>query len=161
MSSEPLRFHDLHGENLKLHNDGFMAVCTDSFEYSFCFSNRPLIPGDVIAIRVAAKIAEWAGFRRIGPTELDPTKLKDAVPFLSWSNIKDKSDFSLYSIPEKHVTENNIPYLFHSSNGDLMLKVNFEEPIFFISRMKTLSPLLGLFGVYGNTIVIELVHEVC
>lgn len=72
----PLRFHNVHGENVRLYKDGFVARRVDSFCKGVAFSSRPVAINEKVYIKFLEISDNWSGVLRFGFTSEDPSNLK-------------------------------------------------------------------------------------
>lgn len=72
----PLRFHNIHGENVRLYKNGFVARRVDSFCKGVAFSNRPVAVNEKVYIKFLEISDNWSGVIRFGFTSEDPTNVK-------------------------------------------------------------------------------------
>ena len=78
--SSQIRFHHLHGRNIKLSDANRHAVRVRSFKQGLLFSSRPLRPNELFEIEIVELERVWAGSIRLGLTDLDPGSLQQSFP---------------------------------------------------------------------------------
>ena len=66
------KFHDYHGQNIRLSNDGMVAYRETSFAHALVFSGKPLMPGEIFLLEIEKTERGWSGHLRIGLTQLCP-----------------------------------------------------------------------------------------
>ena len=71
----PLRFHRKHGDNIVLASGGFRALRPESFCKGICFTDRPVVVGEKIVLRLTELSSRWSGVIRIGFTSHNPGHL--------------------------------------------------------------------------------------
>jgi len=72
----PLRFHNVHGENVRLYKNGFVARRVDSFCKGVAFSSRPVAVNEKVFIKFLEISDNWSGVLRFGFTSEDPSNVK-------------------------------------------------------------------------------------
>lgn len=72
----PLRFHNVHGENVRLYKNGFVARRVDSFCKGVAFSSRPVAVNEKVYIKFLEISDNWSGVLRFGFTNEDPLNIK-------------------------------------------------------------------------------------
>lgn len=70
------RFHDHHGRNVLLKDNGLTAQRTDSYNQGLVFSKDPLVPGSQpFQIRIEQLDERWTGSIMLGVTAISPEKM--------------------------------------------------------------------------------------
>ncbi|KAJ6655549.1 hypothetical protein lerEdw1_005020 [Lerista edwardsae] len=72
----PVRFHHIHGANIRVDPSRTQATRVESFAHGLCFSQAPLGPGQLFLVEIAEKEAGWCGHLRVGLTAQDPGRLE-------------------------------------------------------------------------------------
>lgn len=72
----PLKFHNVHGENIRLYKDGLVARRVDSFCKGVAFSSRPVAINEKVYIKFLEISDNWSGVLRFGFTSEDPSNVK-------------------------------------------------------------------------------------
>lgn len=74
------RFHENHGVNVRLGEDGEAAKRTTSFANAISFSEKPLLPGEIFMVEVDEQESGWSGHLRCGLTQHCPSKMAALSP---------------------------------------------------------------------------------
>lgn len=72
----PLRFHNVHGDNVRLYKNGFVARRVDSFCKGVAFSSRPVAVNEKVYLKFLEISDNWSGVIRFGFTNEDPLNVK-------------------------------------------------------------------------------------
>jgi len=70
-----VRFHDNHGKNVILAEDGRSASRQDSYNQGLLFSHRPLQPNEFFTVQLDKVKPMWSSSLAVGITALNPDKL--------------------------------------------------------------------------------------
>ena len=68
---EPLRFHHICGEQIRLSADRTVAS-RERLSHNMVFTNRPILPNEIVQILVEEISNDFYGLIRIGLTLIDP-----------------------------------------------------------------------------------------
>lgn len=128
----------------------------ESFNKALCFTDRPLRANEKLTFRISRVTRAWSGTLRVGVTIHDPDTFEDNLPKYCCPDLNMKPGNWGKAVEEAHALENNVLQVFYTSQGNVMLKVNSNDPGVFLSGVRTGVPLFVLFDVYGNTLGIEL-----
>jgi len=74
------KFHNFHGQNIKLSHGNTVASRETSFAHALVFSEKPLQPGEIFLVEIEKTERGWSGHMRIGLTEVDPAKQPNNLP---------------------------------------------------------------------------------
>lgn len=159
--SWPVKFHEVHGDNVILLNDNTLAKRGDSFCKAICFSSRPIAINEKVYIRFAETSSSWSGVLRFGFTNIDPATVRGSdLPRYACPDMTNKQGCWAKALGERYAAHNNILHFYVTRTGDVMYGINGEDIGLFFSGVSILSPLWTLLDIYGNTIGIEFVtHE--
>jgi hypothetical protein len=81
---EPLYFHDVHGENVRLTQNNMRAARIHLTE-NLIFTNRPITCDEIVCLRIEQTSDNYQGFMRFGFTTINPAvytqaSLPESVP---------------------------------------------------------------------------------
>lgn len=120
------RFHQYHGENIRLSDNNMVAYRESSFANAIGFSEKPLHPMEIFLIEIEHNEQGWSGHLRIGLTQHNPHSQFElpryALPDLanmgkSWIFAVTKSHNRIYE-EESLNTDNPRPYKSIFDEGD-------------------------------------------
>lgn len=151
----PLRFHHVHGDNIRLSRDGTMAKRYESFNKGVTFSERPVKINERVFIKFSEISNNWSGVIRFGFTFNDPTTLRNSLPKYACPDLTNKPGFWAKALNERYCERDNILYYYVTSAGEVYFGVNGEEKGVFITGIETRGPLWALVDVYGNCSAVE------
>ncbi|OQR67833.1 neuralized protein 4-like [Tropilaelaps mercedesae] len=156
MAVGPIGFHRVHGENISVSNNGRTARRVESFNKALCFIDRPLKAQEKLTFRIIEVSQAWSGTLRIGVTMHDPDVFQGNLPKYCCPDLNMKAGNWGKAVEEAHAVQNTVLEVYYTSTGNMMLKVNDDEPEVFLSGIRMGVPLYVLFDLYGNTQGIEL-----
>ncbi|MEE6526356.1 hypothetical protein FKM82_026965 [Ascaphus truei] len=96
-----VRFHTIHGTNLRIDPSGTQASRVESFANGICFSREPLEPGQMFLVEIEEKELGWCGHLRVGLMARDPCSL-DVVPEYSLPDLVNLGDSWIFAITRNH-----------------------------------------------------------
>lgn len=97
----PVRFHRIHGANVRLDPSRTQATRVESFANGLCFSQEPLAPGQLFLVEIDEKEPGWCGHLRVGLTSRDPARL-ETVPEYSLPDLVDQGGSWVFAITRNH-----------------------------------------------------------
>lgn len=150
----PLKFHNVHGENIRLYKDGFVARRVDSFCKGVAFSSRPVAINEKIYIKFLEISDNWSGVLRFGFTSEDPSNVKK-VPKYACPDLTSKSGFWAKALSERHAVHDGLLFFYVDAGGDVHYGLNGESKGVFMQGIDTRSPLWVLLDIYGNSTIVE------
>lgn len=156
MSSDPIKFHDVCGRNIRLSNDKCQATRCESFNEALCFTNRPLKPGEKLVVKITETCNTWNGTLRVGVTAHDPRKLAPNLPKFMCPDLNNREGNWGKALEDNFVQQHKEFEVYYKLNGTLLIKPLNGRPQEFLSDVKTITPLYVLFDIYGNTQTIEI-----
>ncbi|KAK2840751.1 hypothetical protein Q7C36_012330 [Tachysurus vachellii] len=148
----PLTFHpEVKGQNIKL-SAGDRRATRDlrSFRHGVTFSNRPLLVGEKVRMRVERSVAGWHGALRVGfttvPPELAPMQSL-AIPELT-----DLPGFWATPVPVNYCFPRTELTCCVTHNGYLRIQTDYgfdkrEKMV----QLDTSKPIWAMIDVYGQT----------
>ncbi|XP_055508695.1 neuralized-like protein 2 [Leucoraja erinacea] len=96
-----MRFHQIHGANVRLDDSQTQATRAESFGNGVCFSKEPLDPGKIFLVEIEEKELGWCGNVRIGLTAHDPRNL-ETVPEYSLPDLVNLGSSWIFAITRNH-----------------------------------------------------------
>ncbi|VVC36220.1 Hypothetical protein CINCED_3A011791 [Cinara cedri] len=150
----PLRFHNVHGENVRLYKNGFVARRVDSFCKGVAFSSRPVAVNEKVYLKFLEISDNWSGVIRFGFTTEDPLNLKK-VPKYACPDLTSKSGFWAKALSERHAVLDSVLFFYVDAGGDVHYGLNGESKGVFMQGIDTRSPLWVLLDIYGNSTIVE------
>ncbi|XP_055315208.1 protein neuralized isoform X2 [Sitodiplosis mosellana] len=157
----PLRFHYVHGDNIRISRDGALAKRFESFNKGVTFSDRPVKPNERVFIKFSEISNNWSGVIRFGFTYNDPVTFNDSatsrnsLPKYACPDLTNRPGFWAKALNERYCERDNILFYYFTSSGDVHFGINGEEKGIFFTIPPPREPLWALVDVYGNCSAIE------
>lgn len=151
----PLRFHYVHGDNIRLSRDGSLAKRYESFNRGVTFSNRPVKINERVYVKFSEISSNWSGVIRFGFTYNDPETLRNNLPKYACPDLTNKPGFWAKALNERYCERDNILFYYVTSAGVVYFGINGEEKGVFFEIPPPRGPLWALIDVYGNCSAIE------
>lgn len=151
----PLRFHHVHGDNIRLSRDGALAKRYESFNKGVTFSDRPVEVNERVFVKFSEISNNWSGVIRFGFTYNDPNTQRNNLPKYACPDLTNRPGFWAKALNERYCERDNILFYYVTSAGEVYFGINGEEKGVFISGVETRGPLWALIDVYGNCSAIE------
>ena len=156
-----LSWHPVHGDNISLSEDSGSASRRQSFAQSLVFSDRPLMRGERVWLRLSSvSSVAWRGGLRLGVTSGAPsTWQRPSLPrYLCPDMTRDRRGRTwARALPEKYCSQGNVIFIQVRSSGDLIWGVNGKEKGVLVSGVETATPVWAVVDVYGSISSVELV----
>ena len=77
---EPLRFHKIHGDQIRLSENNTRAT-RDRLNNTLLFTNRPILSHEIVQFYIEELSNDYYGLIRIGLTTIDPSSFtKETLP---------------------------------------------------------------------------------
>ncbi|XP_005400887.2 PREDICTED: E3 ubiquitin-protein ligase NEURL3 [Chinchilla lanigera] len=158
---EALRFHAAaQGAQVRVDERGRTARRGASFRDGIVFSQRPVRPGERVALRVLRQEPGWCGGLRVGFTRLDPAHVPaPGLPPFVCPDLEAQSPTWAAVLPESCVRAGNVVCFWVNHRGWLFAKVNAGRPLLLRRDVLLGSPLWAVMDVYGTTKAIELLDS--
>ncbi|KAH9366677.1 hypothetical protein HPB48_017676 [Haemaphysalis longicornis] len=169
-----MSLHEVHGDNVRLKDDGSGARRADGFRKGVVFSARPVGADEKVKVRVTSCCTQWSGALRLGFTAHDPATMKGNVPSSAFPNLKNTPGNWVAKLEESLAAEGTELSFCVTYKGDMIVCVNDEEGEVVLSGVDTTRPLWAMVDIFGNTTGIELTlpdtspdlepvvfHEIC
>ncbi|EHB10616.1 E3 ubiquitin-protein ligase LINCR [Heterocephalus glaber] len=160
-TGEALRFHAAaRGAQVRMDEQGRTALRGASFRDGIVFSQRPVRPGERVALRVLRHEPGWYGGLRVGFTRLDPARMAaPGLPPFVCPDLEEQSPTWAAVLPESSVRAGNVVCFWVNHRGWLFAKVNAARPLLLRKDVLLGSPLWAVMDVYGTTKAIELLDS--
>lgn len=161
----PLRFHYVHGDNIRISRDRSIAKRFESFNKGVTFSDRPVRPNERVFIKFSEISNNWSGVIRFGFTFNDPVTFNDSttsrnsLPKYACPDLTNRPGFWAKALNERYCERDNILFYYYTSSGDVHFGINGEEKGTFFAIPPPREPLWALVDVYGNCSAIELLDS--
>lgn len=161
----PLRFHYVHGDNIRVSRDRAIAKRFESFNKGVTFSDRPVRPNERVFIKFSEISNNWSGVIRFGFTYNDPVTFNDSstsrnsLPKYACPDLTNRPGFWAKALNERYCERDNILFYYFTSSGDVHFGINGEEKGTFFAIPPPREPLWALVDVYGNCSAIELLDS--
>lgn len=161
----PLRFHYVHGDNIRISRDRAIAKRYESFNKGVTFSDRPVRPNERVFIKFSEISNNWSGVIRFGFTFNDPVTFNDSstsrntLPKYACPDLTNRPGFWAKALNERYCERDNILFYYFTSSGDVHFGINGEEKGTFFAIPPPREPLWALVDVYGNCSAIELLDS--
>ena len=166
-----LAFHQVHGKNVKLSEDGRRGTRD---EQSFCdglvLTNRPIIVNQKVQVRILKLSSLWNGEMRFGFTNVDPDSLhnknqkdlgltKFFYPDLTKLLTNQKEGYWAFSMTEHSLKLNDLLFFYFDQDGRVHYGVNGTYSGKLIDELEMTSPLWAMIDIYGRCVDVELKIE--
>ncbi|GIY20667.1 protein neuralized [Caerostris darwini] len=154
---DPLRFHQIHGDNVKLLKRASAACRYEGFCKGIAFSNRPVMVGELVCIKFLEISTNWSGALRIGFTANDPMSMKSKLPRYACPDLTNMPGYWAKAIAERMAKKDSILYYYVDQNGDVHYGIDLDEHGVFFGGVNTSCRLWAVLDIYGNTVAVEFV----
>jgi len=127
-SGQPgLKFHKRHGRSCKLSGNNRKAKREAS---TYCdailFSDRPVLPGEAVLVRVAEVAKGWTGNLKLGFTAHNPEQLT-ALPKSTSPGLTRKAGHWAKSPPQRLIKPGALLHYYYLSTGEVCYGVGGKE----------------------------------
>ncbi|XP_048208289.1 E3 ubiquitin-protein ligase NEURL3 [Perognathus longimembris pacificus] len=153
-----LRFQeDARGAQVQLDGRARTAQRGASFHDGLVFSQRPVWPGERVALRVLRQEGGWGGGLRVGFTRRDPAgpAAPGPPPFVR-PDLEAQSPTWASLLPEGCVRAGSVVCFWVNRRGWLYAKVNAGRPLLLRRDVRVGAPLWAVMDADGATEAIEL-----
>lgn len=151
----PLKFHYVHGDNIRISRDASVARRYESFCKGITFSARPVRVNERVCVKFLDISNNWSGVIRFGFTCNDPATLRGNLPKYACPDLTNKPGFWAKALNEVYCYRNNVLFYYVTPSGDVHFGINGEEKGVFITDVDSRGPLWAVIDVYGNSTAIE------
>ncbi|XP_064461051.1 protein neuralized-like isoform X2 [Ornithodoros turicata] len=159
-STQPVVFHNVHGDNIRLEQNSSVARRVESFCKAIVFSSRPIQVNEKVMIKLTEISSSWSGALRLGFTSHDPVSLQNNMPKYACPDLTNRPGNWAKALGERYAVEGAILHYFVNSSGEAFFGIDGEEKGMLLSGVDTSVPLWALIDIYGNTTTIEMVDQV-
>lgn len=153
-----IRFHDVHGDNVKLEKNKTVASRPEGFCKGIAFSHRPIKVREPVYIKFVNISSNWSGALRIGFTTNDPNTMKSKLPLYACPNLTSMSGNWVKAIAERMAKKDSILYYYVEQNGDVYYGIDSVSYGFFFGGVCTSDKLWAVLDIYGNTMAVEFLN---
>ncbi|XP_075540711.1 E3 ubiquitin-protein ligase neur isoform X2 [Dermacentor variabilis] len=158
-SGQPMGFHEVHGENVRLEQGGKVARRAESFCKAIVFSSRPVQVNERVVLRITELSNGWSGALRLGFTSHDPVTLQGTLPKYACPDLTNRPGNWAKALGERYATEGTLLHYYVNNMGEVFFGINGEEKGLFLNGVDTRGPLWALIDIYGNTTAIKMVED--
>uniref|UniRef100_A0A8C0TTG6 E3 ubiquitin-protein ligase NEURL3 n=1 Tax=Canis lupus familiaris TaxID=9615 RepID=A0A8C0TTG6_CANLF len=155
---ETLRFHlEAKGAQVRLDARGSTARRRATFHDGIVFSQRPVRPGERVALRVLRHESGWCGGLRVGFTRLDPARVSaPSLPPFVCPDLEQQSPTWAAVLPEGCALAGDVVRFWVTRRGRLCATVNAGPRLLLRKGVLMGAPLWAVMDVYGTTKAIQL-----
>lgn len=149
-----IRFHQVHDSNIVLLHDDTIARKKNGEDVSgTCFTNRPIIIGEHIFLRIAEIHAKWSSSMDFGVTNVNPSNIH-LSPNQSIDSVRKRDRIEeINYLPDF----NDVLRFTLNSNATLSLSINdIEQPIRHLKHVSVNSQVWLSFDLWGKTRAVEI-----
>ncbi|CAN7986198.1 unnamed protein product, partial [Ixodes hexagonus] len=159
-SGQPMGFHEVHGENVRLEQGNKVARRAESFCKAIVFSSRPIQINEKVVLRLTEISNSWSGALRLGFTAHDPATLEGNLPKYACPDLTNRPGNWAKALGERYAVEGTELHYYVNGVGEVFFGINGEEKGLFLNGVDTRTPLWALVDIYGNTTTIQMVDTV-
>uniref|UniRef100_A0A8C7ES96 E3 ubiquitin-protein ligase NEURL3 n=1 Tax=Neovison vison TaxID=452646 RepID=A0A8C7ES96_NEOVI len=155
---ETLRFH-AKAKGVQVHLDARRCTAQRcaTFHDGIVFSQRPVPPGEPVALRVLWHETRWYGGLRVGFTRLDPAQVSaPSLPPFVCPDLEQQSPTWAAMLPEGSALLGDVIHFWVNCRGRLYARVNAGPRLLLRKGVPLDAPLWAVMDVYGTTKAIEL-----
>lgn len=158
---ETLRFHaEAKGAQVYLDAQRSTACRCATFHDGIVFSQRPVRPGERVALRVLEHQGGWCGGLRVGFTRLDPARVQaPSLPPFVCPDLEQQSPTWAAMLPDGCALAGDLVCFWVNRRGWLCAQVNAGPRLLLRKGVRMGAPLWAVMDVYGTTKAIELLGE--
>ncbi|XP_039087708.1 E3 ubiquitin-protein ligase NEURL3 [Hyaena hyaena] len=155
---ETLRFH-AEAKGMQVHLDAQRCTArrNATFHDGIVFSQRPVLPGERVVLRVVWHEGGWYGGLRVGFTRLDPAQVSaPSLPPFVCPDLELQSPTWAAMVPEGCALAGDVVCFWVSRRGRLFVRVNGGRRLLLRKDVLMGAPLWAVMDVYGTTKAIAL-----
>ncbi|KAI1288025.1 Protein neuralized [Halotydeus destructor] len=155
-----IRFHPVHGDNVRLGPDGLEARRVESFCKGVVFGHRPVMVNERISLRITELSTSWSGALRFGFTSVDPTcHRKSGLPKYACPDLTNLFGYWAKALNERYAAVDAILSYWVNEEGDVKYSINGQDKGLFFTGVSTSGRLWPLLDIYGNTTGVEFINS--
>ncbi|XP_037289999.1 E3 ubiquitin-protein ligase neur [Rhipicephalus microplus] len=158
-SGQPMGFHEVHGENVRLEQGGKVARRAESFCKAIVFSSRPVQVNERVVLRITELSNGWSGALRLGFTSHDPSTLQGTLPKYACPDLTNRPGNWAKALGERYAVADTLLHYYVNNAGEVFFGINGEEKGLFLNGVDVRGPLWALIDIYGNTTAIKMVED--
>ncbi|RZC36063.1 Neuralized, zf-C3HC4 3, and/or Nup160 domain containing protein [Asbolus verrucosus] len=153
--SLPLRFHNRHGKNIRITNEGTVARRTNTnfFTRGLVFSARPIRINEKIYFKLVEVTDNVGGFVYVGFTSKNPENLHG----VTCASLADKPGYWSWFFPKNLCERNTVLFYYVTASGEVHYGVENVEKGLFGGKIQMRNSLWALIDIFGNSNAIKLV----
>jgi len=157
----PICFNtSVHGENVRLSNDGLVAKRKQSFCKGIVFSNRALLINEEISIIVTSLNKQWNGSLRFGFCNVNPYNFKNKLPKYMCPNLTNLQGFYARALKDEETQIGSVITFWLNEYGQIMYKIDghlvgvFDQ----VDYHHINKPMWAMIDIYGLVDSIKIVN---
>lgn len=159
-SLQPITFDtNVHGDNVKISNDGLLAKRNQSFCKAIVFSNRALLIGEEISIVVTSVSDSWSGSLRFGFCNKNPLSLKSKLPKYMCPDLTSVPGCFARALQDEETKIGTLLTFWLNEYGQIMYKVNNKLcGVFLNVEYPHINvPMWAMIDVYGLVTSVKII----
>lgn len=158
---EALRFHaQAVGAQVRLDAQRSTAFRHATFHDGIVFSQRPVQPGERVALRMLWHEPGWLGGLRVGFTRLDPARVSaPSLPPFVCPDLEQQSQTWAAMLPDGCALPGDVVRFWVNPQGRIFARVNSGPRRLLREGVLMGAPLWAVMDVYGTTKAIQLLGE--
>ncbi|KAG8186624.1 hypothetical protein JTE90_021776 [Oedothorax gibbosus] len=157
---QPLRFHKVHDENIRLMNNKTVAFRHEGFTNGLAFSDRPIGINEPVFIRILDVSNNICGVLRFGFTIHDPEFLKCKLThFTSPDYATAMNGYWGKALADRWAKKFCIFYYFVDHKGNVHYGINSENCGIHFGGVNTSGKLWAVLDIFGSTRSVELMNR--
>lgn len=157
---EPILFHAIHGEKIRVSSDG--SIATRDSQYGcggIAFSSRSIEVNEKVYFKIA-RTSNWYYGLCFGFTTKNPSSYSSGhqLPDYIHGDWIEIPGNLAKGLPNEYATENTIICYYVKPDGNVHYTVNGEDKGIFFSGVETSSPLFAVIDIYGHVTTVEFLN---
>ncbi|KRY93554.1 Protein neuralized [Trichinella pseudospiralis] len=156
---EPLAFHLIHGDNIRLSENRRVARREKSFCKALVFSNRPVQTNEYFGFKIVEVDDSWSGTLRIGITNWNPKALQFCLPKFACPDLIELKCSWAKAINERYCKKGHRFLFSVNKQGEMTYTVNGHSRGLFLSGIKSWMEMYVVIDIYGHCKAVQLIGE--